>query len=76
MTDSTDDDSPGVDPKARQAERRKSIVSWIKYIKEHPPEVWGPQQNRLVNQQLEAARAAGLDVEHYERIRNRWKDQG
>jgi hypothetical protein len=46
----------------------EAIRRWVEFIEEHPPEVWGPQQNRLIESQLQSARESGLDAEHYRRI--------
>jgi hypothetical protein len=35
----------------------------------HPPEVWGPQQNAVVNGQLESAQAVDVSAAERERIR-------
>lgn len=43
--------------------RRERIVRWIEYIEEHPPEVWGPQQNAIVNSQLASRQAMSFDAE-------------
>jgi hypothetical protein len=50
-------------------ERLEGIRRWAEYVREQPPEVWGPQQNRLVNSQLESARETGLSAEHERRVR-------
>ena len=39
------------------------------YIESHPPEVWGPQQNAVVNGHLESAQAVGVSAAERERIR-------
>lgn len=49
-------------------ERLAGIKRWVEYIREQPPEVWGVQQNRLVNSQLESARETGLSAEHEQRV--------
>ena len=49
--------------------RLDAIRRWVEFIEEHPPEVWGPQQNRLIESQLQSARESGLDAEHYQRVR-------
>lgn len=45
-------------------ERLEAVYRWVEYIKEHPPEVWGPQQNAVVDSQLESARQTGLSAAH------------
>lgn len=50
-------------------ERLDGVKRWVEYIREQPPEVWGREQNRLVNTQLESARETNLSAEHEQRIR-------
>ena len=49
----------------RREQRIEAIKRWVEYIEENPPEVWGPQQNALINSQLEAARKSGISAEQY-----------
>ncbi|GAA0514309.1 hypothetical protein SAMN04488066_103147 [Halorubrum aquaticum] len=67
MTDSrtpdADDDGPERPPRYEQ------VFRWAEYIEEHPPEVWGPQQNAVVNGQLESAQAVDVSAEEKVRIR-------
>ncbi len=51
-----------------RGQRLQAVKRWARYIRTHPAERWGPQQNRLVNAQLQAAREADLSVEHRQRI--------
>lgn len=51
-------------------ERLAGIKRWVEYIREQPPDVWGAQQNRLVDSQLESARQSGLSVEHERRVQS------
>lgn len=50
-------------------QRLEAIDRWVAYIQDNPAEVWGEQQNALVNSQLKSARESGLDAEAYHRIR-------
>jgi hypothetical protein len=50
-------------------ERLEGVLHWVEYIREEPPEVWGDQQNQLVNAQLQSAQEAGLTAEHKQRVR-------
>ncbi|WP_336024839.1 hypothetical protein [Halobellus sp. LT62] len=34
------------------------------YIESEPPETWGPQQNAIVNDQLDAAQSVGTSAAH------------
>ena len=38
-------------------QRIEGIKRWVEYIKSEPPETWGPQQNAVVNDQLDAAQS-------------------
>ncbi|MFB6292983.1 MAG: hypothetical protein ABEH60_01820 [Halonotius sp.] len=50
MTDSErlDRDEPTREP------RFEAVVRWAEYIQDNPPEVWGPQQNAVVNAQFDS----------------------
>lgn len=64
------DDDPLAD--RREQNRRdglESVYRWVEYIQNNPPEVWGPQQNRIVESQLESARETDLSVEHEREVR-------
>jgi len=45
------------------------VIGWAEYIKEHPTEVWGPQQNAVVNGQIESAKTVDVSAEDKNRIR-------
>jgi len=49
--------------------RFEAVVRWVEYIQDNPPEVWGPQQNAVVNSQIESAAAVGRTPEDIEWIR-------
>lgn len=70
MSDSNELDALAEKHERIREQRIEAVKRWVEYIKEHPPEVWGPQQNRVVNSQLQAARESGLDAEHYRRVRD------
>lgn len=55
-------------------QRIKSIKHWVRFIKDNPPEIWGSQQNKLVNSQLQSARETGLKAEHYRRVEEAGRD--
>lgn len=55
--------------KRNRRERLEGIKRWIQYIRANPPEVWGEEQNTLVNTQLQSARESGLSPGHQRRIR-------
>lgn len=52
-----------------ETDRIAAIKRWVAYIEDNPADVWGPQQNRLVDAQLAAAQALDLDPAHYRQVR-------
>ena len=51
----------------RSEQRVERIKRWVDYIRHEPPETWGPQQNAVVNDQLDAAeslRVSATDRQH------------
>ena len=68
MTDSNDRDALIAKHERNRERRLEAVKRWVAYIREHPADVWGPQQNRLVNAQLDAAQASDLDIEHRQRV--------
>ncbi|WP_256948921.1 hypothetical protein [Halorubrum ezzemoulense] len=71
MSDSRtpEEGSAGSDDGPQRPPRYEQVIRWAEYIKTQPPEVWGPQQNAVVNGQIESAQA--VDVNFEERIRLR-----
>ncbi|SNR30318.1 hypothetical protein SAMN06266787_1011069 [Halorubrum ezzemoulense] len=57
------DDGPQRPPRYEQ------VIRWAEYIKAQPPEVWGPQQNAVVNGQIESAQAVDVSAEEKQAIR-------
>ncbi|PSQ61234.1 MAG: hypothetical protein BRD23_00665 [Halobacteriales archaeon SW_9_67_25] len=68
MTDSNAPDALAEKQTERRAQRIEQVKRWAEYIQSNPPDVWGEQLNTLVDDQLAAARKAGLPVEDYERV--------
>lgn len=55
----------------RNRERRiAGIKRWVEYIKSEPPETWGPQQNAVVNGQLDATQAADVSASHKRKVKD------
>jgi len=71
MTDSRTPEkgSTEADDGPERPPRYEQVIRWAEYIKDHPPEVWGPQQNAVVNGQIESAQAVDVSVEDRKRIR-------
>lgn len=55
--------------------RLQAVREWARYVREHPVEVWGPQQNALIDSQLESAQAADIDIEHRLRVEAATEDR-
>lgn len=68
MTDSPEPDGPAERSEQRRARRVRRIKRWVAYIESTPADEWGPQQNRVVDSQLDAARESGLSAEHFLRV--------
>ena len=71
MTDSRtpEEGSAETDDGPERPPRYEQVIRWAEYIREQPPEVWGPQQNAVVNGQIESARAVDVSAEEKQRIR-------
>jgi len=66
MTDSSD---PLAEKHERNREQRiEGIKRWVEYIEPEPAETWGPQQNAVVNDQLEAAQSVGTSASHRQHV--------
>ena len=50
-------------------QRIEGIKRWVEYIRAEPPETWGPQQNAIVDDQLDAAQAVETSAAHQQRVR-------
>jgi hypothetical protein len=49
-------------------QRIEGIKRWVEYITSEPPETWGPQQNAIVNGQLDAAQSVGASASHQQYV--------
>jgi len=68
MTDSSTPDLPDAEHERGRQRRIEAVKRWAEYIDSEPVETWGPQQNTVVNDQLDAARNVGTTAEHRQRI--------
>lgn len=71
MTDSDGDEALDAPQGRSRADRIAGVKRWVRHIEENPPEHWGPEQNAVVNAQVEAARRSGLDADHRRRVERR-----
>lgn len=49
-------------------QRIEGIKHWVDYIESEPPETWGPQQNAIVNEQLDAAQSVQTSAAHQQHV--------
>ena len=55
----------------RNRERRiEAIKRWVEYIESEPPETWGPQQNAVVNDQLDAAQSVETSADQQQHVKD------
>jgi len=71
MSDSRtpEEGSAGSDDSPERPPRYEQVIRWAEYIKEQPADVWGPQQNAVVNGQIESAQAVDVSAEEKQAIR-------
>lgn len=50
--------------------RLEAVKRWVEYIESEPPETWGPQQNAVVDGQLEAAQSVGTSAAHQRHVKD------
>ena len=70
MSDSNTPDYLDVKHERNREQRIEGIKRWVEYIKSEPPEKWGPQQNAVVNDQLDAAQSVQTSVSHQKHVRS------
>ena len=70
MNDSNGPEEGGAKHERDHEQRIEGIKRWIKYIKSTPPETWGPQQNAVVDGQLDAARSVQDSADHRQHVKN------
>jgi hypothetical protein len=51
-------------------QRIEGIKRWVEYIDSEPPETWGPQQNAVVNDQLDAAQSVQTSAAHQQHVKD------
>lgn len=70
MSDSNVPDYLDAKHEQNRQERIEAVKRWVEYIKSEPPEKWGPQQNTVVNDQLEAAQSVQTSAAHQQHVRD------
>lgn len=69
MSDSNAPDPLDAKHERNRQQRIEGIKRWVEYIESEPPEKWGPQQNAVVDGQLEAAQNVGTSAAHQQRVK-------
>ncbi|MFB6137045.1 MAG: hypothetical protein ABEJ42_01715 [Halobacteriaceae archaeon] len=69
MPDSNHSDALAAKHARNRRERLQGVKRWVEYVRTHDPEEWGPQQNRLVDSQLQSATETEHSAEHERRLR-------
>ena len=70
MSDSSMPDKLDAKHDRNRQQRIEGIKRWVEYIKPESPEKWGPQQNAVVNDQLEAAQSVGTSAAHQQQVKD------
>ena len=68
MNDSNVREQLGEKHERVREQRIEGVKRWVEYIQSEPVDVWGPQQNAIVNSQLEAAQEAGVSAAHQQHV--------
>lgn len=68
MSDSNKRDSLAAKHDRNREQRIEAVKHWVEYIKSEPPETWGPQQNAVVNDQLDAAQSVQISATHRQHV--------
>ena len=68
-SDPSDADPTVADTDPARAPRYEQVVRWAEYVRDTPAAVWGPQQNAVVNGQVDSARVVDVSAEDRKRIR-------
>jgi hypothetical protein len=74
MSDSNAPDHLATKHERNCEQRIAGIKRWVEYITSEPPETWGPQQNAVVNDQLEAAQSVETSASHHQHVKTVAKD--
>ncbi|MDZ7850134.1 MAG: hypothetical protein U5K70_04765 [Halodesulfurarchaeum sp.] len=69
MSDSNVSEDLDVKHERNREQRIEGIKRWVEYIESEPPETWGPQQNAIVDGQLDAAQSVQQSAAHQQRVR-------
>mgnify|MGYP000403795933 CR=1 FL=1 len=68
MSDSDEPERPDGLPDRDAQQRLAAVRRWVDYNESAPSDVWGPQQNAVVDGQVDAARNAETSAAHEQRV--------
>lgn len=69
MSDSNTRERLDAKHERNREQRIEAIKHWVEYIESEPPETWGPQQNAVVNDQLDAAQHVETSASHRRKVK-------
>lgn len=70
MNESNSNDRLDAKHECNRERRIESIKRWVEYIKAEPPETWGPQQNAIIDAQLDAAQSVETSAAHKQHVKD------
>ena len=70
MTDSNAREHLETKHERNREQRIEGIKRWVEYIESESPETWGPQQNAVVNDQLDAAQSVQTPASHQQYVKD------
>ncbi|AKH96542.1 hypothetical protein [Halanaeroarchaeum sulfurireducens] len=70
MTDSNAREHLETKHERNREQRIEGIKRWVEYIESESPETWGPQQNAVVNDQLDAAQSVQTSASHQQYVKD------
>jgi len=68
MNDSNAPEHLDAKDEGNREQRIEGIKRWIEYIESEPPKTWGPQQNAIVNDQLDTAQSVQTSASHQQHV--------
>ena len=70
MSDSNAREQLDAKHERNREQRIEGIKRWVEYIESESAETWGPQQNAVVNDQLDAAQSAETSAAQQQHVKD------
>jgi hypothetical protein len=70
MSDSNAREHLDAKEERNREQRIEGIKRWVDYIESESPETWGPQQNAIVNDQIDVAQSAQTPASHKQYVKD------